>query len=401
MYIRLLKNALEHAFQKKQSFFLFGPRQVGKTSLIQELLPENALSIPLHDPSLRIHYEKDPGSLIRQIEARSPEGPVFIDEAQKVPELLDAVQYLIDGKKASFAITGSSARKLKMKGVNLLPGRIKSLRMDPLTWAECGWINHPTLEALSMKNLNQLKLVDFEESLVFGSLPGMIQLEKTDRIDFLRTYATTYLEEEIRDESLVRQLGPFSRFLELAAQESGTSPNLTKLSLESGVSVPSIKSYYQILEDTLITHRLDPFLKNARKRILASPRYYFFDLGVRNALARLPLNKDLLQAQKGLLFEHAVVLELKRRIHALNRQDQLYYWRTYHGAEVDVILDLGDELIPIEIKATRSPRLADLKGLLNFLEDYKSHAKKGYVITMGDRPEKLNAQITAIPWSYL
>ena len=193
----------------------------------------------------------------------------------------------------------------------------------------------------------------------------------------------------------------FSRFLELAAQESGTNPNLTKLSLESGVSVPTIKEYFSILEDTLVVEKVEPYLKNARKRILTSPRYYFFDLGVRNALARVPLTEDLLNADKGKLFEHAVILELIRRIRAQNLDYKVHYWRTGGGAEVDCVIDTGKDIIPIEIKAGAKVTLSALRGLSSFIETYKGKVKKAYVVTTGRLPEKLTDTITAIPWQFL
>ncbi|MEK7122299.1 MAG: DUF4143 domain-containing protein, partial [Patescibacteria group bacterium] len=192
--------------------------------------------------------------------------------------------------------------------------------------------------------------------------------------------------------------GAFSRFLELAAHESGSAPNFTKLSNESGVSQPAIKQFYQILEDTLVVERIEPYLKNARKRILATPRYFFFDIGVRNAVARLGHDRTLLNAQKGTLFEHAVILEIIRRVRALNTRFTVHYWRTAGGAEVDCVIDTGRTVIPIEIKATAHVSRSDLKGLKSFLSDYADRASHGYVITMGKRREQLDTNITALPW---
>lgn len=184
----------------------------------------------------------------------------------------------------------------------------------------------------------------------------------------------------------------------MAALESGTSPNLTKLSNESGVSLPAIKEFYQVLEDTLIVERVEPYLKNARKRLLGSPRYYFFDLGVRNALSRFPLQLELLKPQEGVLFEHAVILEIIRRIRILNKPYRVCFWRTSAGAEVDCVIDMGTSVIPIEIKSSRSLTGSDLKGLKSFLNDYPSVAKYGYVITREGKKEKLADTIFAVPW---
>jgi predicted AAA+ superfamily ATPase len=270
-----------------------------------------------------------------------------------------------------------------------------------MQWNEFGWSEEHGEGLFRMPNINKIKEYSFEHSLIFGSLPGIVgQSDDKERADLLRAYTHTYLEEEIRAEALSRKIGQFSRFLELAAQESGTNPNLTKLSMESGVSVPTIKEYFSILEDTLVVEKVEPYLKNARKRILTSPRYYFFDLGVRNALARVPLTEDLLNADKGRLFEHAVILEIIRRIRSQNLDYRVHYWRTGGGAEVDCVIDTGASVIPIEIKAGAKVSLSDLRGLLSFIETYKGKVKQAYVITNGRIPEKLTNIITAVPWRF-
>lgn len=401
--LRVVQVRLQKHVKSGQSVLFLGPRQTGKTTLVKSILKEmdNVSEFYLQNPGVRQELESDPGKIIRQIEAQEGKRVVFVDEAQKVPDVFDAAQYLIDEGKASFILTGSSARKLRRRGTNLLPGRVQKFHLDPLLWSELGLINGNMLSEITLKNINERVGYSFEDTLVYGSLPALVNIAEKERDPYLRSYTEIYLEEEIRAEALTRKIGAFSRFLELAAHESGTSPNLTKLSNESGVSAPLIKEYYRILEDTLVVERVDPFLRNARKRILASPRYYFFDIGVRNALARLPLTGDLVNAQKGMLFEHAVVLEIRRRIRALGKSYQTYYWRTKGGAEVDCILDLGNEVIPIEIKATTNIARSDIRGLQSFLDEYKDVAKRGYVITFGGKKEKLSEQITAIPWDML
>ena len=403
MLDRLLRASLEAAVARRQSVLLLGPRQVGKTTLINALVGgrPNVMTVPLHDPAVRLELERDPSLLGRRIAAGRARPTVFIDEIQKVPELLDAAQLLIDQRLASFILTGSSARKLRRAGVNLLPGRIKAYHLDPLTWAELGWAGDGRLQHLVTKPSRRVADYSLDDALVFGSLPGIIAHPPSDRREFLQAYGRIYLEEEIRAEALIRKMSPFSRFIELAARESGTAPNLTKLSLESGTSVTSIKSYYDILEDTLVVERVEPYLKNARKRLLATPRYYFFDLGVRNAVAGLPLERGLVTAQRGQLFEHAVVLEIIRRVRALRRNYRVHFWRTAAGAEVDCVIDTGTDVIPIEIKAARRVRLSDVSGLVRFLDDYRSIARQGYVVTMGSEAERLAKNILAIPWTEL
>lgn len=398
--LRYLETKLKRLLKSRYSCLILGPRQVGKTTLAKKVLEKtkNVLSYPLQNPSVKIEMEANPGKIIGEIEACKNHPYVFIDEAQKVPEVFDAVQFLIDEGKANFLLTGSSARKLKRKGANLLPGRIKRFFLDPLMWSELGFVKENYFKPLAMANINENVSYSLEESLIYGSLPGIISLPRKDRGDFLKAYSEIYLEEEIRAEALSRKIGAFSRFLELAANESGTSPNLANLSMESGVSLPSINEFYQVLNDTLIVERVEPYLKKARKRILSSPRYYFFDLGVRNVLSRLPLEPGLIQAQKGVLFEHLIILEIIRRIRALSKNYKVCFWRTSGGAEVDCVLDMGEKIIPIEIKASQRVSLSDINGLRIFLEDYKNIAKQGYVITMGQRKEKLAENITAIPW---
>lgn len=405
VYIRNLEEPIRQVIRKGKSALILGPRQTGKTTLVKKCLSslKNIMEYPLQNPEIRIEMERDPSAIIRQVQARTGKTLIiFMDEAQKVPEVFDSIQYLIDEKMGSFIITGSSARKLRRKGVNLLPGRVRIYRLDPLQWNEFGWLKETSTGIFRISNINSIKEYSFEKSLIFGSLPGIVSLsDDSERAELLKAYTRTYLEEEIRAEALSRKIGHFGRFLELAAQESGTNPNLTKLSLESGVSVPTIKEYFSILEDTLIVEKVEPYLKNARKRILTSPRYYFFDLGVRNALARMPLTESLINVDKGRLFEHAVILEIIRRIRAMNLDYKVYYWRTGAGAEVDCIIDTGSTVIPVEIKSGSKVTFSALRGLSSFIETYKDRVKQAYVITDGRMPEKLTDKITAIPWRFL
>ena len=404
VYFRNLMSDVTRLVARRQSAIIFGPRQTGKTTLIRQALHGigGVMDYPLQHPQVRLELERDPAALVRQVEAQSGHSIVFIDEAQKVPALFDSVQYLIDGKKASFIITGSSARKLKRKGTNLLPGRVKTFRLDPLQWNEFGWSEHGGTILSPVEGGDAIKGYSFEQSLIFGSLPGMVAIgDDSERKEMLTAYTHIYLEEEIRAEALSRKVGAFGRFLELAARESGECPNQSNLSVESGVSAPTIKEFYSILEDTLVVERVDPFMRNARKRILATPRYYFFDIGVRNALARVPLNRELLHTDKGKLFEHAVILEIIRRIRSLKLDYRVHFWRTQGGAEVDCVIDKGDTVIPIEVKSSARVSLADLRGLRSFLESYPKLATKAFVVTQGRVPEKLSDNITAIPWGYL
>jgi predicted AAA+ superfamily ATPase len=403
---RYASTPIREAITEERSFLLLGPRQVGKTTILTTSLqdaPCPLLTYFLQDPAVKIELERDPSRLIREARAINGRIMVFIDEAQKIPSLFDAAQVLIDEKKATIFLTGSSARKLRRKGVNLLPGRIRLFTLDPLLWGELGCLgggSEAPIPSLALQNINDTALA-IEDTLIYGNLPGILSAPPKDAVDLLQAYARLYIEEEIRAEALSRAIGPFSRFLELAAMESGTAPSFTKLSQESGVSIPTIKGFYSILEDTMIVERVDAYIKNARKRILSSSRYYFFDIGVRNALARLPIVPELLKTQKGILFEHAVILELIRRVRLLKTNHRVYYWRTSGGAEVDCVLETHDELIPIEIKSASHVSPSDLTGLRSFIADYGENVKRAFIITMGQRLEKIDERITALPWQYL
>ncbi|MDP2630465.1 MAG: AAA family ATPase, partial [Candidatus Uhrbacteria bacterium] len=241
--VRYLGSRLTRLAGEKKSFFLLGPRQVGKTTLVRSLLAsrKNIIEYTLQDPSVRIALEKDPSRIIRQARGHNGYPLIFIDEAQKIPDIFDAAQVLLDNHEASCIFTGSSARKLRRAGVNLLPGRILRLFLDPLLWGELGLIRRASLGELALKNINPPGSYSFEDILIYGSLPLMVSLSPDERKEMLKSYAELYLEEEIRAEAIVRKIGAFSRFLELAASESGTAPNLSKLSQESGVSQPAIK----------------------------------------------------------------------------------------------------------------------------------------------------------------
>lgn len=396
---RLVTKNIIKTLSGNKSVLLLGPRQVGKSTLIKDILSKNHHfdTILLQNPRLRLLYEKDPARLIQEYELKNTSGTIYIDEIQKVPALFDSIQYLIDELGKKFILTGSSARKLRHTGVNLLPGRLILHYLDPLMWAELGLVEKNPLSPISLANINKPADYKIEDCLVFGSLPEIVGLAPKQRRELLQSYATIYLEEEIRAEALSRNVGRFSSFLQLTAQESGTNPNFTKLSNQTGISVLTIREYYQILTDTLVIHQLPPFIKNARKRLIKTPRYYFFDLGVRNALAEIPLEAESINADKGRLFEHFVILEMFRR-QRLTGKFRLYYWRTLSGLEVDLIIQTPKRLMPVEIKAAKNIRLEDLSGLKAFLDEQR--LKQGYVVSLDEKPYRLDRYITVIPWNF-
>ncbi|MBI2961759.1 MAG: ATP-binding protein, partial [Betaproteobacteria bacterium] len=258
---------------------LLGPRQTGKTTLVEKLKPD--LLLNFLRPEVRQRYERAPHLLGAEIEALAPRTggrrpAIVLDEVQRVPELMNVVQDLVDRRLAQFVLTGSSARKLRRGGgVNLLPGRLLPLRLDPLSLAE----RVPTT---------------LEEALLYGSLPGIaLAADDAAREEDLRAYTTLYLEEEVRAEALVRNLGTFSRFLQLAALEAGNISHFRGIAQELGVPHTTVAGYYEILEDCLIAERIEALSESrTRKKLTKSSRFLFFDLGVRRAAAeegrRLP-----------------------------------------------------------------------------------------------------------------
>ena len=379
---RLLEQAIRRVIARNKSVLLFGARQTGKTTLISRFKAH--LVVTLVRPDVRQRYEKSPQLLAGEVEALSPPAKskrplVVVDEVQKVPALLDVVQDIIDRGRANFVLTGSSARKLRRgAAVNLLPGRVATFKLDPFS-------------------LREVPVKDVHERLLYGSLPGMLAVPDTsDRETDLESYVTTYLEEEVRAEALVRQVGDFARFLELAASESGHIVNLRKLSQEIGVSHTTIGAYYRILEDCLIAERVEPLTHSkTRKKLTKSEKYLFFDLGVRRLAAREGTKPS--RETTGRLFEQFVGLELVRCAHASRHAFTVRFWRDPDGPEVDWVIDHNGVYTPVEVKWTSTPRPGDIRHLEIFLAEYPT-AKMGYVVCHVPRNTKLSDRVIALPW---
>jgi predicted AAA+ superfamily ATPase len=373
---------MRQALERQKSVLLLGPRQTGKTTLVESLQPD--LLLNFLRPEVRQRYERSPQLLGAEVEAlaeraRGRKPLVVLDEVQRVPELVNSVQDLVDRRLARFVLTGSSARKLRRgPGVNLLPGRLLPLRLDPLSLAERV---PPTLE----------------EALLYGSLPGMALAEDAAmREEDLRAYTTLYLEEEVRAEALVRNLGRFSRFLQLAALEAGNISHFRGIAQELGVPHTTVAGYYEILEDCLIAERIEALsASRTRKKLTKSPRYLFFDLGVRRAAAdegrRLP------RRVLGALFEQFVGLELLRATREVSTNLKLCFWRDPDGPEVDWIVVGDDRWMPVEVKWTDAPTERDTRHLQTFLSEY-SKAREGVVVCRTPRRFKIAPKITAVPW---
>ncbi|OGQ07629.1 MAG: hypothetical protein A3G32_02795 [Deltaproteobacteria bacterium RIFCSPLOWO2_12_FULL_40_28] len=372
---------LKDKLDKKESFLLFGPRQTGKSTLLEQLFADSKkskISFYCQLPSDRQILENDAEIIKRRVEALPGPKPVlvFIDEIQKVPHIMDVLQYLIDHRLIILMASGSSARKMKKISTNWLPGRVSLQHLFPLTWDEVGLTHIP-------QHLNR--------HLLYGFLPGICRLsENSQKEEKLRSYAHLYLEEEIRMEAVVRELPRFAKFLQLAALESGTSPNFSKLASQIGVTHPTVREYFQILEDTLILHRLNP-MGNSRNKVLGKPKYYFFDIGVRNAAAHVGHSEGILILEHGKLFEHFIVLECLARYTGKAR---FFYW-TDHKTEVDLVLEFAEKKVAIEIKSTNKPNAADFKGLQALGK--KTRLTQKLLICRVNEPQKFDGGL-AIPW---
>jgi len=400
---RCLERTLRQATSRGKVRLLFGARQTGKSTLLRTIAPTGALVINLQDPRERMRYERSPGALASELEARHERRLVVcVDEVQKVPALLDDIQYLDDRFPARFEffVTGSSSRKLRAGAANLLPGRAHSYHLLPVIGPERASSPKSTvLPAFKpVAAVSGFPAAAIEDLLVWGSLPGVTSEPVARRTFTLTTYAEVYLEEEIRREAVVRDVGAFARFLTLAAVESGRVMNLTALSQESGVPVATIRNFYQVLVDTFVGYWISPYGHSGRKEVLSTPRFLFFDLGVRNAAADVPLSRDLLKTQAGPLFEQWVLLELMARTMYLGRGYQVHFWRTRHGAEVDAVVATPTGDIPIEVKWTDKPRPTDARHLELFLDTYAARAKRGFLVCRVPRAAKLTERVTAIPW---
>ena len=423
LYRRTFTATFREKIKRPWVHILFGARQTGKSTLVWQGLPDDAYIFNLSDPAERASFSAHPEELIRICRSMPKRGEpwfVFIDEAQTVPALFDAVQVLFDEnhERHRFILCGSSARKLRTSGANLLPGRSIQYSLLPLTSPEYRQIETEGLPVSSL--LAQGSLIPalsaaqpgsnpasgqeafpfrtLEDRLLFGDLPGIATTESwSERRDLLKTYVTAHLEVEIRRETSLRDWGVFLKFLAFAAVESGGMHNLNSISRESGLSAPTIRSHYQLLEDMFLGFMVPGFSGSPRKSVLSSPRFFFFDLGVRNAAAGLAFTEDSVRGNPGPLFEQWVGIELHKRLRYLG-EGSLCYFRTSGGAEVDFIVEREGRLTPIEVKWTERPTLSDARHLVSFLEDQSGKADHGYIVCRCKHPQSLAENITAIPW---
>ncbi|HSB03887.1 MAG TPA: AAA family ATPase [Thermodesulfobacteriota bacterium] len=345
---------------KAKSFFLFGPRGTGKTTWVKSAFPEAAY-IDLLEAELFNDLTANPQRLSNFVPPGFKEW-VIIDEVQRIPELLHEVHRLIETKKYRFILTGSSPRRLKRRGPNLLAGRALTLSMHPLSVAELG---------------NDFRL---DHSLRYGQLPSVYT--EADPKKYLEAYVRTYLEEEIRQEGLTRNLSAFARFLEATSFSQGSVLSISSVARECHVERKVVESYFSILEDLLIGYRMPILSKKAKRRLIVHPKFYFFDVGVYRTLRPMgPL--DAPEEVDGIALETLFLQELIALNSALDLGYKIFYWRTSNGKEVDFVLYGPKGLLSFEIKRTSRITSTMLGGLKSFLADYPM--AKAYFVYGGNR----------------
>ena len=334
---------------QSQSFFILGPRGSGKSTLIKQRYSQNCLYIDLLDPQIEDRYRLNPALLKQELAGQPQVKRVIIDEVQKLPRILDSVHQLMEEKNIQFILSGSSARKLKRGGANLLAGRAFVFYLHPFISMELG------------------QRFDLNEALCWGLLPRQINLKnKHDKEEYLKAYALTYLKEEIQMEQIVRKLNPFRKFLEIAAQMNAKVINYSKIARDIGVDTTTVQNYYSILEETLVGFYLNPYHASIRKSQRLSPKFYLFDTGVCRALKGtlsvplLPQTYDF-----GESFEHFIILEIIKLMEYSRKSWKYFYLLTKDGAKIDLILERpGETTLCIEIKSSERITESDLRNLI-------------------------------------
>ncbi|MFN7729149.1 MAG: ATP-binding protein [Bdellovibrio sp.] len=372
---RKIQAQILDSLRNKKSVLLLGPRQTGKSTLSNELNPD--LRFNLANEAVFLDFAKDPQFLESEIKIKlNNKGLVFIDEVQRHPRLMNTVQDLIDhNKKLNFILTGSSARKLRRNHANLLPGRVHQYELGSLVSSELNYS------------------FDTSQVLSFGCLPGIVTDKNSSNLKkTLKTYAITYLHEEIKAEALTKNLDGFTRFLFSIAAESTKFLDLSKVSKNIGVPRQTVLRFFEILEDTLIVHRCQAFAKSERRRLVQHPRFFIFDNGVLNALLG---NFSLSADRQGFLFENLFFNQLRSSLEASGKEYRISTYRTDGGAEVDFILEFNGEIYALELK---TGNLGDqsVRGHKSFI-DFVGKKVKPCIIVPDGRHRHLG-DVQVLPW---
>ena len=365
---------------KSNSFFLLGPRGTGKSTLLSSWSKSlKYLAVDLLEPQTEARLTSHPEALLQDWAVEKPEW-ILIDEIQKIPKLLDIVHIGIERHKIKFALTGSSARKLRRGSANLLGGRAFEFHLHPFSFLELGSQFH------------------LQQALEFGSLPKIF--ESKDEIDkrrFLYSYISTYLKEEVLVEQIVRKIEPFRRFLEVAAQMNGKILNYSSIARDAGIEERSVQRYYQILEDTLLGFFIEPFHHSIRKRQSKKSKFYFFDCGVTRALQNhleIPLQAQT--SAYGDLFEQMLIMEMIKLNDAFERHFKFSYFRTKDDVEIDLIIERpGKPTVLVEIKSKSKVSVEDIRSLKAVSQDIPKSIC--YCLSTQEKGTEIDG-VLCLPW---
>ena len=355
---------------EQESVFFWGARQTGKSTLLKQLFPK-ALWFDLLLSNEYERLSKKPELLRETILANLGTSPVIIDEIQRIPALLNEVHWLISNHNVRFIMSGSSPRRILRSDANLLGGRALRYELYPLISKE-------------------IPDFDLMRALNHGLLPR--HYDATNPSKLISAYVGSYLRDEIVAEARVRNVATFSHFLEAAALTNGEMVNYSNIASDCGVSVPTIKEYFQILEDTLIGRYLPSFQKRPKRRVIMAPKFYMFDVGITNYL----LNRSKIEKGSelfGKAFEHFIYQEIYAHSRYSDINYPIYYWRTASQLEIDFVL--GDHEVAIEVKATEQANSRHLKGLKAFAEEYEV---KKLILISNDPLPRLVDNILILPW---
>ena len=384
----MLKRLSFPELEYESSIFFLGPRKTGKSTYLKSRYP-NSTKFNFLNSDIKIRYETKPQLLVDEIRAMKETGeliePVILDEVQKVPELLNSVHQLIEDDGVRFILCGSSARKLHKQGVNLLGGRAITMKCFPFSYYE-------------------LKINNTKFNLIKAMQRGLIPqhyLKEREGKELLKHYIINYLEQEIKQEALIRNTPSFYRFLDSLGFSNGELVNYSNIARDCGVSLYTVKEYYQIIIDTLLGTYIHPFKGNSKRQtISATPKFYLFDIGIANHLSNTFI-ESLDNSKAGKSFEHLIYLELLNYSQYKEKDVKINFWRTSHGYEVDFVISEYQKIkVAIECKLTKEVRSRDLKGITLFSEE--NEAEKLIIISQ-DKNKRLvktksGQKVMIMPW---
>ncbi|MEA3346850.1 MAG: AAA family ATPase [Candidatus Auribacterota bacterium] len=374
--MRNIERILKIRLPVRQSAFLWGPRKTGKTTYLKRHFPDS-LVYDFLKTDFFIEISKNPALLRERLLAKDKntlKRPIILDEVQKVPQVLDEVHWLIENKGLRFILCGSSARKLKRGHANLLGGRAWRYEMFPLVTPE-------------------VKKVNLLHALNHGMIPSHY-LQGDDYKRSLKAYVQDYLKEEVFAEGLTRNIPAFSRFFDAFGYSHGELTNYSNIARECGVSSKTVKEYYQILVDTLLAVRIEPFKKSQSRQVITkAAKYYLFDVGVAGYLTKRHLEEEK-GSEFGKAFEHFLLMEILAYRSYSGRDFEINFWRTKSGLEVDFVLGGGE--VTIEIKGASHVNKRDTNGLIAFIE---GHSPKRSIIVCNEKEKRLHGKIEILPWN--